>query len=181
MVAYRPSPHRSCKPQGALYLYLHQRVPFLSMPEGTSKSPSDLRKRDWFVMLRASRPRLSSVRRVALKRATASHNDWTPPRLFSAHTLRMLQKFCGSRGLADTAGRLYGAASMSASAVEAILRIIGEYCERLVWMQGEYRLMIQGIPMGCSLSSLFGAWYLKELDEALDKQCFFIGATWMIG
>lgn len=54
-----------------------------------------------------------------------------------------------------------------------VLRVIRDYCYRLVWAEGEYRLITRGIPLGCSLSPLFGAWYLRELDETLSQEKYF--------
>ena len=53
---------------------------------------------------------------------------------------------------------------------KVVLRLIYEYCNRLVWIDGEYDLINRGIALGCPLSPLFGAWFLREMDLALRKQ-----------
>jgi len=50
-----------------------------------------------------------------------------------------------------------------------IIRLIEEYCNRLIWANGEYEVITQGISMGCPLSPLIGAWFLKDLDKALES------------
>jgi RNA-directed DNA polymerase len=53
---------------------------------------------------------------------------------------------------------------------KTVLRLIYEYCNRLVWINGEYSLIDRGISLGCPLSPLFGAWFLQEMDLALMQQ-----------
>jgi len=53
------------------------------------------------------------------------------------------------------------------------LRLIKEYCNRLIWVDGEYHLIDKGISLGCPLSPLISALYLKKLDKALSKQKVF--------
>lgn len=57
-----------------------------------------------------------------------------------------------------------------------VLRLIHEYCNRLVWVDGEYTLIEQGIALGCPLSPLFGAWFLREMDIALSglKNVYYV-------
>ena len=51
-----------------------------------------------------------------------------------------------------------------------VLRLIEEYCNRLILIDGQYELINEGIPLGCSLSPLMSALYLKTLDEAMLKE-----------
>jgi RNA-directed DNA polymerase len=53
------------------------------------------------------------------------------------------------------------------------LRLIYEYCNRLVDINGKYPLIDKGISMGCPLSPLFGAWFLRELDLKMSEQPVF--------
>jgi RNA-directed DNA polymerase len=54
-----------------------------------------------------------------------------------------------------------------------VLRLVAEYWNRLVWIDGEYNLIVKGIALGYPLSTLFGAWFLRELDIALVQQNIF--------
>lgn len=57
-----------------------------------------------------------------------------------------------------------------------VLMIIKDYCNRLIWVDGEYHEIVEhGISMGCPLSPLIGAIYLTELDRALSlKNVFYV-------
>ena len=56
-----------------------------------------------------------------------------------------------------------------------VLRLLKDYCERLVWIDGEYHAITQGISVGCSLSPLMAAYYLRTLDQALqDKNIYYV-------
>jgi len=50
-----------------------------------------------------------------------------------------------------------------------ILDLVEQYVRRTVYDGGLYRDVERGIPLGCSLSPLMGAVYLKPLDEAVQK------------
>ena len=55
------------------------------------------------------------------------------------------------------------------------LRLLEDYCKRLVWVDGEYHAITQGISVGCSLSPLMAAYYLRTLDQALqDKNIYYV-------
>ena len=53
------------------------------------------------------------------------------------------------------------------------LDLICQYVRRTVVKDGIYRDVQQGIPLGCSLSPLMGAVYLKPLNEAMEKTGLF--------
>ena len=55
-----------------------------------------------------------------------------------------------------------------------VLRLLKDYCKRLVWIDGEYHTITQGISVGCSLSPLMAAYYLRTLDQALDKNIYYV-------
>ena len=50
----------------------------------------------------------------------------------------------------------------------AILDLVCQYCHRTVVFGGLYRFIEKGIPLGCSLSPLMAALYLRGLDERLE-------------
>ena len=54
-----------------------------------------------------------------------------------------------------------------------LLDLVCQYVRRTVVKDGIYRNVQQGIPLGCSLSPLMGAVYLKPLDEAMEKTGLF--------
>ena len=54
-----------------------------------------------------------------------------------------------------------------------ILDLVEQYIRRTVYDGGLYRDVEQGIPLGCSLSPLMGAVYLRPLDEAMQKTGLF--------
>jgi len=54
-----------------------------------------------------------------------------------------------------------------------LLDLVCQYMRRTVVKDGIYRDVQQGIPLGCSLSPLMGAVYLKPLDEAMEKTGLF--------
>lgn len=54
-----------------------------------------------------------------------------------------------------------------------ILRIIEQYANHLEDVQGEYRLITEGISRGCSLSPIMGAIILKSLDYAIGSQYWY--------
>jgi hypothetical protein len=51
--------------------------------------------------------------------------------------------------------------------------LLKEYCNRLIWDDGGYKLVNQGISLGSSLSPLMGAIYLQKLDKAMSSQKVF--------
>ena len=57
----------------------------------------------------------------------------------------------------------------------AVLRLIRLYLQRFVSDGGEYVDIVQGISLGCPLSPLMGALYLKPLDDRMaDLGCFYV-------
>ena len=54
-----------------------------------------------------------------------------------------------------------------------ILDILWQYMRRTVYDCGRYQDIITGIPLGCSLSPLMGALYLKVIDDAMAKTGLF--------
>jgi RNA-directed DNA polymerase len=54
-----------------------------------------------------------------------------------------------------------------------VLRLIRHYLRRTVCFGGNYRDVTQGISLGCPLSPLMGALYLKPLDDAVVKTGLF--------
>ncbi len=57
----------------------------------------------------------------------------------------------------------------------ALLRLIRLYLKRFVSDGGEYVDVMQGISLGCPLSPLMGALYLKPLDDRMaELGCFYI-------
>ncbi|WP_038019476.1 reverse transcriptase/maturase family protein [Synechococcus sp. PCC 7335] len=58
---------------------------------------------------------------------------------------------------------------------EKVLGLVGQYLARFVSDGGEYVDISQGISLGCPLSPLMGALYLKPLDDAMAKLgCFYV-------
>lgn len=55
---------------------------------------------------------------------------------------------------------------------QSLLRLLRQYCERVEIREGHYYHFQRGIPMGCPLSPLMAAIYLKPLDDAM-KTCGF--------
>jgi hypothetical protein len=54
-----------------------------------------------------------------------------------------------------------------------ILRLIWQYLQRTVCFGGNYRDVTRGISLGCPLSPLMGALYLKPLDDAVVETGLF--------
>ena len=48
-----------------------------------------------------------------------------------------------------------------------LLNLLWQYLRRTIYDGGRYETVTQGIPLGCSLSPLMGALYLKPLDERM--------------
>jgi hypothetical protein len=58
---------------------------------------------------------------------------------------------------------------------EAVLDLVGQYLARFVSDGGEYVDITQGISLGCPLSPLMGAMYLKPLDDRMaELGCFYV-------
>ena len=58
---------------------------------------------------------------------------------------------------------------------EAVLELIRLYLRRFVSDGGEYVDILQGISLGCPLSPLMGALYLKPLDDRMaELGCFYV-------
>ncbi len=58
---------------------------------------------------------------------------------------------------------------------EAVLDLIRLYLKRFVSDGGEYVDILQGISLGCPLSPLMGALYLKPLDDRMaELGCFYV-------
>ena len=58
---------------------------------------------------------------------------------------------------------------------EAVLGLVGQYLARFVSDGGEYVDITQGISLGCPLSPLMGALYLKPLDDRMaELGCFYV-------
>ena len=51
--------------------------------------------------------------------------------------------------------------------------LVTQYCQRLETRDGVYYHFKQGIPMGCPLSPLMAALYLKPLDDEMKKHGFY--------
>ena len=58
---------------------------------------------------------------------------------------------------------------------DKVLGLVGQYLARFVSDGGEYRDIVQGISLGCPLSPLMGALYLKPLDDRMAALgCFYV-------
>lgn len=58
---------------------------------------------------------------------------------------------------------------------EVVLDLVGQYLKRFVSDGGEYTDIEQGISLGCPLSPLMGALYLKPLDDRMAEMgCFYV-------
>lgn len=55
-----------------------------------------------------------------------------------------------------------------------LLNLVSQYCQRLEIKDGHYYHFQRGIPMGCPLSPLIAALYLKPLDDAMSKLGFYV-------
>ncbi len=56
-----------------------------------------------------------------------------------------------------------------------VLDLVGQYLKRFVSDGGEYTDIEQGISLGCPLSPLMGALYLKPLDDRMaELGCFYV-------
>ncbi len=54
-----------------------------------------------------------------------------------------------------------------------VLKLLWRYVHRLVVQDGRYREVHRGIPLGCPLSPLVGALYLKALDDRMAETGLF--------
>ncbi len=54
-----------------------------------------------------------------------------------------------------------------------VLHLLWRYVHRLVVQDGRYREVRRGIPLGCPLSPLVGALYLKALDDRMAETGLF--------
>ena len=54
-----------------------------------------------------------------------------------------------------------------------MLKLLWRYMHRLVYQDGRYREMHRGIPLGCPLSPLMGALYLRDLDDRMAETGLF--------
>ncbi len=54
-----------------------------------------------------------------------------------------------------------------------VLNLVAQYLRRCASWGGLYWAHRQGIALGCPLSPIIGAFFLRELDEALEKKGFF--------
>ncbi len=54
-----------------------------------------------------------------------------------------------------------------------VLNLLWQYMKRIVYCDGFYRDVRCGISLGCSLSPLMGALYLKQLDDSMKKTGLF--------
>ena len=55
-----------------------------------------------------------------------------------------------------------------------LLNLVSQYCQRLEIKEGHYYHFKRGIPMGCPLSPLMSALYLKPLDDEMCKHGFYV-------
>ena len=55
-----------------------------------------------------------------------------------------------------------------------LLNLVSQYCQRLEIKEGHIYLFKRGIPMGCPLSPLMSALYLKPLDDEMSKHGFYM-------
>ncbi|NCT57270.1 MAG: hypothetical protein GW760_06135 [Legionella sp.] len=55
-----------------------------------------------------------------------------------------------------------------------LINLVEQYCQRVEIKDGQYYHFKRGIPMGCPLSPLMSALYLKPLDDALCKHGFYV-------
>ncbi len=55
-----------------------------------------------------------------------------------------------------------------------LLSLLAQYCQRLEIRDGNYYHFKQGIPMGCPLSPLMAALYMKPLDDAMSKHGAYV-------
>ena len=55
-----------------------------------------------------------------------------------------------------------------------LLSLVSQYCQRVEIKEGHYYHFNRGIPMGCPLSPLMSALYLKPLDEEMSKHGFYV-------
>ena len=56
-----------------------------------------------------------------------------------------------------------------------MLHLLWRYVHRIVVQDGNYREIHRGIPLGCPLSPLVGALYLKALDDRMAETGLFYG------
>ena len=54
-----------------------------------------------------------------------------------------------------------------------VQRLLWQYIRRTVYFDGFYRDVKRGISLGCPLSPLMGALYLKQLDDSMEKTGLF--------
>ena len=55
-----------------------------------------------------------------------------------------------------------------------LLTLVSQYCQRLEIRDGHYYHFKHGIPMGCPISPLMAALYLKPLDDEMQKHGFYV-------
>ena len=54
-----------------------------------------------------------------------------------------------------------------------VQNLLWQYLRRTVYCDGFYRDVKRGISLGCPLSPLMGALYLKQLDDSMEKTGLF--------
>ena len=62
-----------------------------------------------------------------------------------------------------------------------VITLIWDYLNRTVQFGGLYRDIKRGISLGCPLSPLIGALYLKLMDDRMERQGCSMSGLWMTG